>query len=705
MVSNASQRKLPIAWPASIPCPAAILIALVLLLASGGSTALAGDKDMGHGDDHTYTNPLSLTTPSGMRVESCADPTVIYAGQPGAGQTGAGQTGEHAWYMACTTDPFSGSDRDAAGNLVFHLIPIFRSTDLVNWSYVGDAFATRPAWVAPTAGLWAPDFEYFNGQYYLYFTAQDTVAGGSAIGVATSNSPAGPWTERGAPIIEPHAAPCCAGSPRWSFDPDVIADDSGQLYMFYGSYFGGISARKLAADGLTSDPASEVQITIPNRYEGAFILRHEGYYYLFGSATNCCNGPLTGYSVFAGRSQNLLGPYVDAQGVSLLAGRVGGTPVISMNGNRWVGPGHNTVVTDLAGQEWFVYHAVDRYDPYFAGAVGFTKRPALMDALDWVNGWPTVRNGRWASSTPQPAPATNPGDRPRRPARPLQADAPGKQYGDLSDEFNGSALGAQWTWVRPPDPATFNVSGGAFNFQTQAGDLYVDSNNASVLLEPTPKHDYLVETRVKLNLPPEGCCYNYVQAGLVIYGGGTVWSNGGNPAATPNTVSPDEADAPGVAEAVENANAVGSDGTAVGINGAAGDRGKPGAQGTPVNGDDNFIKLTSVSIWETRQTEYAKELSPVPEGYPRYGNTVIGAPDEWTYLRIARRACGSEECYTGYTSRDGVTWVRGGTWTHKLGDGARIGLVAMGGTGFTASFDYVRVYRLKPGQDDRGDHN
>ena len=48
-------------------------------------------------------------------------------------------------------------------------------------------------------------------------------------------------------------------------------------------------------------------------------------------------------------------------GASLLAGQVGGTPVISMNGNRWVGPGHNAIFTDFEGQDWFVYHAVDRF--------------------------------------------------------------------------------------------------------------------------------------------------------------------------------------------------------------------------------------------------------------------------------------------------------------------------------------------------------
>lgn len=58
------------------------------------------------------------------------------------------------------------------------------------------------------------------------------------------------------------------------------------------------------------------------------------------------------------------------------------------------------------------------------------------------------------------------------------------------------------------------------------------------------------------------------------------------------------------------------------------------------------------------------------------------------------RGSGDEGRYTAYTSRDGQHWVRGGTWTHTLGRAARIGLVSMGGSGFTADFDYVRVYRV-----------
>ena len=72
------------------------------------------------------------------------------------------------------------------------------------------------------------------------------------------------------------------------------------------------------AKGRAADP--DRQVTIGNRYEGTDVVRHDDWYYLFASATNCCNGPLTGYSVFAGRSRSPLRPVHRSRG-QLAAGR------------------------------------------------------------------------------------------------------------------------------------------------------------------------------------------------------------------------------------------------------------------------------------------------------------------------------------------------------------------------------------------------
>jgi arabinan endo-1,5-alpha-L-arabinosidase len=64
--------------------------------------------------------------------------------------------------------------------------------------------------------------------------------------------------------------------------------------------------------------------------------------------------------------------------------------------------------------------------------------------------------------------------------------------------------------------------------------------------------------------------------------------------------------------------------------------------------------LAHASIWETRQTEFAKELAPVPPDCPRYGSTIVGPPDEWAYLWIVKRTRRGKERYRAYTSRDGL---------------------------------------------------
>ncbi|HYE24384.1 MAG TPA: family 43 glycosylhydrolase [Clostridia bacterium] len=555
----------------------------------------------------TYTNPLLATIPSGGAVESCADPSVL-------------QAQDNNWYVYCTGDPLNDTDKNSTGGWIYHGIPILRSSNLVDWTYVGDVFATKPAWVAADGGLWAPLIRYSGGKYYLYYSASKTnlPGNGSAIGVATSSSPAGPWTDAGAPVVEP--------GERAAIDPDVI-EDNGEKYIYFGSFYGGIRVRKLSADGLRSDASSEQQIAISNRYEAANVVKRDGYYYLFASASDCCRGPLTGYSVFAGRSTSPQGPFLDRDGISLLAGRPGGTLALGMNGNRWVGPGHGAVFTDNARQDWMIYHAVDRNRPYFAGAPGFTRRPLMLDPIDWVDGWPVVRGGNWASDSSQAKPAAQAGETNPYSATMRVNDAPGAVL--TSDEFDAPALASLWSWVRPPAAAGYRLTGTALQFDTQAAELHASTNTASVLLQSAPAGDYMVETKVRFNVPADGCCQNFSQTGLVIYGD-----------------------------------------------------------------DDNYVKLVHASIWETRQIEFGKEMSPVPQGYPVYGSSVLEAADEYLYLRIVKHAKGSEELYTAYSSRDGIGWRAGGTWTHTLGANARIGLVSMGGAGFTGEFEYIRVYRV-----------
>ena len=163
-------------------------------------------------------------------------------------------------------------------------------------------------------------------QYYLFVTVTQTTAAGGGSTRAAVTAPSAsrsataprvrgssPTSRSSQPRLDPNGGPC---SYFWTFDPDVLGDtvtDEGILY--YGSYYGGIFATEVTftETGVTAETRSRPtsRITIANRYEGANVVYKDGYYYLFVSATNCCNGALTGYSVFVGRSTSPFGPFVD----------------------------------------------------------------------------------------------------------------------------------------------------------------------------------------------------------------------------------------------------------------------------------------------------------------------------------------------------------------------------------------------------------
>lgn len=351
----------------------------MLLAATASAPALAGpDWPI------RYANPVSASF-----ADTFADPVVV------RGHDGF-------WYAYGTTDPLREGEKK------FHGIPMARSADLVDWSYVGDAFAPgqRPAYAAEGSAFWAPDVRWVDGRWVMYVTVTGTTVspeGDSAIGAATAPSPTGPWTFLDEPVVAPR--PGGGGGWLWTFDPSQFTDVDGTSYLYYGSYYGGVSVTELSADGLRT-VGEPTLVAIDNKFEGSYVLRHDGWYYLFASTANCCAGPATGYSVHVGRSKSPRGPFVDRDGQALTASRAGGTPVLTQNGNRWIGVGHNGFLTDLSGQDWIVYHGIDRADPYLDEPFGINERPMLLDRLDWVDGWPVVNAGAGPSDGNRPAPVT-----------------------------------------------------------------------------------------------------------------------------------------------------------------------------------------------------------------------------------------------------------------------------------------------------------
>ncbi|MEO9022678.1 MAG: family 43 glycosylhydrolase [Ginsengibacter sp.] len=307
----------------------------------------------------SYNNPVSNT--------SLPDPTLI--------------KGQDGWFYLYATEDTRG-------------MPIMRSKDLTDWVWTGLTVFndnTRPAWLSG-GGLWAPDINYINNKYVLYYalsTWGEVHANG--IGIATADDPKGPFADRGKLFTSDEIGVVN------SIDPDLFVDDDGRKYLFWGSLGGGLYMIEMSTDGLSIKQGAVKQKVAGNGMEGVYIYKKGNYYYLFASVGSCCAGINSTYQLVVGRSLNLTGPYVSKSGDALLDGNY--TVVISGN-NTFAGPGHcSQIIKDSDGNDWILYHAIDKKN-----SAQFSWRMLMLDRLYWDNdAWPYIGNNGTPSTT-EPGP-------------------------------------------------------------------------------------------------------------------------------------------------------------------------------------------------------------------------------------------------------------------------------------------------------------
>lgn len=283
----------------------------------------------------------------------CPDPGVIAV---------ADENDVPTYYMVCTGGSF----------------PIRSSRDLVSWSDTGAAVLPdgKPSWALNGFRNWAPEIHRVGNQFVAYFTttdAQDRLC----IGFATADDVLGPYTESPGPLVQDGVG---------VIDATFLAADVPHLfYKIDGNSVGQptpIFARELNADGEAFAPGStpvQVLVNDGGTWEGGvaeapWVVERGGMYYLFYSGNVYDYRYRTGVA----RAASPTGPY-EKHGAPILA-----------NNERWVGPGHGTVLA-VAGLDYFFYHAwPNAGNGTHDGGAG---RHGLVDRIDWVDGWPVIHDG------------------------------------------------------------------------------------------------------------------------------------------------------------------------------------------------------------------------------------------------------------------------------------------------------------------------
>jgi arabinan endo-1,5-alpha-L-arabinosidase len=293
--------------------------------------------------------PAPAGDPAGWGTRNAHDPTVV-------------RDTDGTWYMF-STDAAAGADSVAAG------VHVRRSTDLVDWTFVGTALDGVPAaafeW-SSAPGLWAPEVVRWPApgaasadaagttRWHMYYSASTFGSNTSAIGLAVASELAGPWEDRGI-VVGTRAG----RDSQNAIDAAVTIDRAGTPWLTYGSFFSGLYTLPLnPATGLPETPGdlgsliARRPVSVDRAIEGAYIVyrREEDRYVLFSSYDSLFNS----YNVRVAVADEITGPYTDLLGHTLTdldgAPELIGTKVLGSHrfgsDTGWLAPGHNSILVE-----------------------------------------------------------------------------------------------------------------------------------------------------------------------------------------------------------------------------------------------------------------------------------------------------------------------------------------------------------------------
>ncbi len=251
-------------------------------------------------------------------------------------------------------------------------IPVYHSTDLVNWLQIGNCIE-RPEQLpygqaAAGQGVWAPTIRHHEGRFYV--TA--TFCGLGNV-IVRSEDPTDGWSD---PVrVEMDG-----------IDPSLLFEGGKAYYCTNQRDEDDREAISMAEiDVDTGSLLSPVRVIWhgmsslrPQYLEAPHLYHKDGWYYLLAAE----GGTKENHMITAARSRSLFGPYEDCES-PLLTNR-------HIRDGEVACTGHGDLVEDERGQWWAVYLAT-RPDKGWYSHLG---RETFLTPVRWLDDWPAMGDGR-----------------------------------------------------------------------------------------------------------------------------------------------------------------------------------------------------------------------------------------------------------------------------------------------------------------------
>lgn len=277
------------------------------------------------------------------------------------------------------------------------------SKDRKNWQVKAMPVMTViPKWTRDSVPgfdkhVWAPDIIRWHNKWWLAYSCSTFGKNGSAIGLLSAAKLDSPiWNDEGCIVASRE------NRDNWNaIDPNFVIDDNDTPWMVWGSFWDGIQivrldttmhvakgekprtlARRYAPGTTTAEPNPTSAHAGTNAIEAPFVMKHQGYYYLFVSWDYCCRGSKSNYRVAVGRSKNVDGPYLDKRSNDMLNG--GGTVLLEGDKKQYEATGHCAAYS-IDGKDIFICHG---YSTEMKGAPVLIQRE-----IRWTDdGWPELES-------------------------------------------------------------------------------------------------------------------------------------------------------------------------------------------------------------------------------------------------------------------------------------------------------------------------